>query len=440
MSELTYEDFKQRLTIQDLLIDAGYHLNRRDGLRYPSYVRLDSDGRRIRGDKFIVTGNNTCCFQPPTYKNYNVISFIKEHPELFSEYKPGMSPDRLVNLVCNRLLNHPVEERDVLIFSPVTAAKPFKIDNYELAHFDPDIWATQKRFYPYFVHRGIDLQTQNAFKDHFMLATKSSSDKQHYTNLSFPLQVPGKSDIVGFEERGRMSKIGTTYKGKAEGSNSSEGLWIANLSGMPLEKADKVLWFESAYDAMAYHQLHRKEGKDQKAVYVSTGGHPTQKQLAGMLSAAPSALHYLCFDNDQAGKKFAINYAYSPTAEWKEYVNSMTNPLQRGSGVADFLPKSISDIYCKAENAEIEYYSSKSSGLVCQEDLDAIKHEALVAINEYHKTLEEALPFRKNIVIQTVPDGYKDWNEALMAEVEKTQNNEIDDTLYAERKTSAFRR
>lgn len=36
--DLTYDDFLQRLNIQDILIDAGYHLNKRDGLRYPSYV------------------------------------------------------------------------------------------------------------------------------------------------------------------------------------------------------------------------------------------------------------------------------------------------------------------------------------------------------------------------------------------------------------------
>lgn len=48
MSELTYEDFKQRINIQEVLQDAGYHLNRKDGIRYPSYVRLDSNGRRIR--------------------------------------------------------------------------------------------------------------------------------------------------------------------------------------------------------------------------------------------------------------------------------------------------------------------------------------------------------------------------------------------------------
>ena len=65
MAELTYEDYKRRLSIQELLVDAGYRLNRRDGLRYPSYVRIDSDGRRVRGDKFIVTANGFCCFQPP---------------------------------------------------------------------------------------------------------------------------------------------------------------------------------------------------------------------------------------------------------------------------------------------------------------------------------------------------------------------------------------
>ena len=35
-NELTYNDFLQRLNIQELLVDAGYQLNKRDGLRYPS--------------------------------------------------------------------------------------------------------------------------------------------------------------------------------------------------------------------------------------------------------------------------------------------------------------------------------------------------------------------------------------------------------------------
>ena len=44
MAELTYEDYKRRLSIQELLVDAGYRLNRRDGLRYPSLSMRTYDG------------------------------------------------------------------------------------------------------------------------------------------------------------------------------------------------------------------------------------------------------------------------------------------------------------------------------------------------------------------------------------------------------------
>ena len=303
MSELSYEDFKNRLTIQDVLLDAGYHFNRRDGLRYPSYVRLDSDGRRIRGDKFIVSGNGTCCFQPPVMKNYNIISFIKEHPDLFTDYKPGMDPDRLVNLVCNRLLNHPIEDREKKIFEPLKNAKPFRLNSYDVFSFNPKQWETQKKFYPYFVHRGIDLFTQNAFREHFFLATKHNADKLPYTNLAFPLRIPGQDTIVGLEERGRLSKLGKSYKGMAEGTNAAEGLWIANLTGKPLKDVKDVLWFESAYDAMAEFQINPV-----KSVYVSTGGTPSQRQIRGMLETAPNANHYLGFDKDLAGKQFVENF------------------------------------------------------------------------------------------------------------------------------------
>lgn len=255
-NELTYDDFLQRLTIQDVLIDAGYRLNRRDGLRYPSYVRTDGDGRRVRGDKFIVTANGQCCFQPPQQKLYNIISFIKEHPQFFAEYRSGISGDRLVNLVCNRLLNHPIENRDTRIIQPRRDIRPFSIDDYDIHKFNPQDRASQKKFYFFFKHRGIDLYTQYAFHRDFCLATRHRPDGQSYTNLAFPLRLPKDTDrIVGFEERGRARMDGSgSYKGKAEGSNSSEGLWIANLKG-PLEKpeawhglkAHTTLWLSIRY-------------------------------------------------------------------------------------------------------------------------------------------------------------------------------------------------
>lgn len=313
--ELTYDDFLQRLDIQDILLDAGYHLNKRDGLRYPSYIRTDSDGTRVRGDKFIVTANGKCCFQPPQQKLYNIISFIKTFPEKFAEHRNGVAPDRLVNLVCNRLLNHPIEDRPMSIIQPKQHGNPFSLNDYDIHRFDVKDRETHKRFYPYFKSRGIDIFTQRAFADHFFLATKHREDGLSYANLAFPLILPKEPDkIVGLEERGRPKMDGSgSFKGKAEGSNSSEGLWIANFSGEPLQKAGGVAWFESGYDAMAFHQLHRDTFRDnpelsKRSVFVSTGGTPTDKQIRGMLSVAPNASHYLCFDNDSAGREFVKKF------------------------------------------------------------------------------------------------------------------------------------
>lgn len=52
-------------------------------------MRVGSDGRRVSGDKFIVTANGKGCFHPPEQKVYSVVSFIIHHPDLFQEYRPG---------------------------------------------------------------------------------------------------------------------------------------------------------------------------------------------------------------------------------------------------------------------------------------------------------------------------------------------------------------
>jgi hypothetical protein len=305
---LTYDDFLRRVSIQDVLEDAGYRFYRRDGLKYPSYIRLGSDGRKVPGDKFIVNAGGWGCFHPPEQKVYNVISFIKEHQNLFSDYKPGMDKDLLVNLVCNRLLNNPVSEKDLRAIIPNRNVKPFRLSDYRLQHLEPSDRNSQRTFDRFFGSRGIDHDTQAIFKDFFMLATKQRKDGLSFANLSFPLRVPGQDAVVGMEERGRERKDGKSYRGKAEGSNGTEGLWIANLTGEPLDKAKTVLWFESAYDAMARFQLDQCKDFKPYGVYASTGGNPTIMQIRGMLSATPRAEHFLGFDKDVAGKQFVANF------------------------------------------------------------------------------------------------------------------------------------
>ena len=397
MAELTFADYRDRLSMEDVLQDAGYEYYRKDGIRHRSYVRYDSAGSRVRGDKYIVSPNRKTCFLAGVMKSYSVTSFIMAFPEKFKEYRPGMSSVRLVNEVCSRLLNVPASERK----SRETADRheevervPFKMEDYDVLRYDENDKANTKLFYPYFVSRGINFWTQQAFKDNFMLTMKKDASElaeakkgesaglnvsadfsdsamggraseedlpegkeqaggvmfsearmrmrnqvlmdldederitvptsaavmkfshpagskanPRWANLSFPMRIPGKDEIVGLEERGRtFSKVNKKpYKGMALGSNASEGLWIANLSGRPLSQVKRVYWFESAYDAMAAYQI-RKAASHFDSAYVSTGGTPSKKQIEGMLAAAPWANHYLGFDRDEAGQRFVENF------------------------------------------------------------------------------------------------------------------------------------
>lgn len=314
-----YEDYIDRINIQEVLKDAGYKYDKHNGKRYPTYIRFDSEGQRVRGDKYIVSPNGKTCCQQPLVKGYNIISFIKEHPTMFSDYAPGMDPDRLVNLVCQRLLQRPIEEKQQDIIIPERDHKPFDLSDYDIQRFDTNDRETQKPFFPYFKAREINLSTQYAFQSGFFLAKKHSDTGEGYQNLAFPMYIPGQSDIVGLEERGWTMKDGTSYKGMAAGSNAGKGMWLYSPCDTPTEAAKRVYLFESAYDAMAFYQLH--VGKDstltpieksaiKKSLFASTGGSPSYAQQEGLIKATPNAEYHIGFDNDLAGQQFASNFQY----------------------------------------------------------------------------------------------------------------------------------
>ena len=402
---LTYDDFRERIDIQDVLRDAGYHLNRRDGLRWPSYVRVDSDGHRVHGDKFIVTANGKGCFHPPEMKVYSVVSFIVNHPDLFQEYHPGMNPHHLVNLVCNRLLNQPIDPSMRNIIEPRRQSRPFSVKDYQFTYFQKLNAENMRQFAPFFNSRMIKPYVQKAFASYFMLAAKQVDNEKNIsrTNLAFPLTIPGSKDIVGLEERGRPRLDGSSgYKGKALGSNASEGLWIASPKGTELKDARHVLWFESAYDAMAYYQLHARGNDDMKeAVYLSTGGNPTVMQFRGVIKEAPQACHHLCFDNDMAGRQFAENFHTElrhvrerlPKVgeDMKDYMASLRNPNDLLSGDEYRLPKDLQDAYGQYENEADELYSMKTSGLCPDFEIEEQTRKAMRLHEDYYKKLMDKL-------------------------------------------------
>ena len=498
MAKLTYDDFKNRLSIQDVLIDAGYTLNRRDGLRYPSFVRLDSEGRRIRGDKFIVTGNGLCCFQPPVQKNYNVISFIKEHPHLFADYTPGMDKDRLVNLVCNRLLNNPIEDREVKIFRPERDLPPFRIGDYRMHHFEGSDRETQKPFYPYFKPRGINLSTQYAFHHDFVLAERTASNGQVYRNLSFPMTIPGgDGKIVGLEERGRRKLDGTSYKGMARGSNASEGLWLSSPAGTKLEDAKRIFVFESAYDAMAFYQL--LAGKDSildymerkelsAGVFASTGGNPSVKQFEGLIRTAKEATFHVGFDMDAAGQQFAEQFKSVATANgvdekrvireetspgykdfneellgsialrnhplakdnvpdaYQDYVDSFRKTSKDIPTVkalfhptdeqVDLLPQELRRLYARYESLYEEAYQMRSSRLVAPDDKEAAVQSAMEAHKDFRESLCKALGIKEDMAAMDIDSEDEDNDKKIQHDVDYTTGIDEQGNVEMEVETS----
>ena len=428
-NDLTYQDYLDRINIQDVLVHAGYTLNRRDGLRYPSYVRHDSNGRRIHGDKFIVTNHGTSCFRPPEQKTYNLISLIKTFPSMFPEHVRCTNPDHLVNEVCRTLLNAPNEHRGVIV-GLQKEAEPFNLNEYSIHAFRKYDFDSIKKFYPFFVTRGINLDTQKAFSAHFILATKEAQAQgKTYTNLSFPMYVPGNDNVVGLEERGRPRLDGSSgYKGKAMGSNSSEGLWIAQLGKGGLAEAKHVYWFESAYDAMSYYQLHMKDKPElNKAIFVSTGGNPTVGQMRGMLKQTPTALHHICFDNDLAGRQFAENFRNElhqqvrfniiETPERKPYLDSLPFAQDLANGNIDLLPDSVKEKYAKYESAWEETMSMRQSRLCFDGDIKEQEKQTKALYKDFRSSLQAFLgisSMQDTQSMREIPFKGKDWNEQLL--------------------------
>lgn len=424
--ELTHDDFLQRLDIRDVLLDAGYRQNRRFGLRLPSFIRTDSEGRRIRGDKFVITKQGKCCTQPPRQREYDVVSFIKEHPLLFAEYREGIDLNRLVGLVCSRLLNSPVVQ-------PRQDIRPFDIADYDLHKFDPQDRETQKRFYLYFKNRGIDLCMQYAFHRHFCLATKYDAEGTIHTCLAFPLTLPkGDGTVVGFEERDCVRIDGSvSYQDKAGEGNTSEGLWIASPARTPLAEAKHVYWFESAYDALAYYQLHQAQNQElQKAVFVSTGGRPTGAQMRGVLELTILAMQHICFDNDRTGWNFTrelqqeicrtVHSAIEETPERKPYLDSIGDGHDLDEGELELLPKSVQESYIRFEAEQDKFMSMRWDEQCAPEDIKGQAGITGKCYWEYRGKLLEFLGIdREHDVAFTYeePDfHHTSWNAQLLAE------------------------
>ena len=106
--------------------------------------------------------------------------------------------------------------------------------------------------------------------------------------------------MKGYEVRGYGG-----YKSKAAGTDSSSAAWVADFSGGNPEAVRYVFFCESAFDAMAFHQMNRNQLHPDVAL-VSLGGTFSDNQIAGVMGRFPNAKAFDCFDNDIAGRIYGL--------------------------------------------------------------------------------------------------------------------------------------
>ena len=248
------------------------------------------------------------------------------------------------------------------------------------------------------------------------------------------MTLPEDADkIVGFEKRGHAYTDGnSSYDDMTEGNHSGEGVWIASPARTALSEAKHIYWFESAYDAMAYYQLHQANDKDlRKAVFISTGGNPTVEQMRGVLTLSLPAKQHICFDTDLAGIEFAKNLqqemyravrsTIEETPERKPYLDSIPDGNDLDEGEFYLLPKGGLQESCIRFDAEREEAISMSSSRLCapedvQDQIDTMRK----CYREFREKLQDFLGIDKEhdvAISREMPDcRYTGWNEQLLAE------------------------
>ena len=125
------------------------------------------------------------------------------------------------------------------------AASAFDISRYEVKQID------MERIPQIFHQRGLSDETVRQFAPFvFLIRDRRNGNFDGY-NIGFPY-TDTDNQVKGYEVRGYGG-----YKSKAAGTDSSSAAWVADFSGGNPEAVRCVFFCESAFDAMAFHQMNK---------------------------------------------------------------------------------------------------------------------------------------------------------------------------------------
>ena len=359
--KVNFKELKAHVGVTDVAYALGYRLDRKAGVgRYIELVL--GDGREKR-DTIIVSHPNDrgaqTFFRRDGSKG-DVLTLIRENLGAF--FVTGKDDWQKTAKVMARFANMPEPEYndDREYVKSVRAASAFDASRYEVRSVNPD------KIPPLFAGRGLSDDTVRLFAPFISLIRDKRNGNFDGYNIGFPY-TNADGLVKGYEIRGYGG-----YKSKAAGTDSSTSAWMADFSCGNPEAVKSVFFFESAFDAMAFHQMNKGQLHPDVA-FVSLGGTFSDDQVTGMTRRFPNAKAFDCFDNDIAGCIYGL----------------------RMIGLLEGIPMKIN----KAEDALQVETGSKT-----------------IAVNP-GKALQPQLAVHLPLLYRTgqwlPPKAFKDWNDCL---------------------------
>lgn len=300
---LTFDDFKQKVSIIDVAVYLGYKFDRTKGLNQPSFVLTDGKGNAT--DRIYIKNPKDSAKQGYWRRGVSasgnqkgdLIGFVRENLDKFPEANNARNEIDGINKVLLSFSNSPATTEDIMKeyadINQIYSAKSFNIDRYEREKNNIDY------LMKFFDKRNISRETVETFSN-FIEVIRDKESKYNYRNVGFPYTIAGNNNnIVGYEVRGLSN-----FKGKAEGSDSMKGAWIADFCKHKTD-ARSIYFGESAYDIMAFYQINKAKINLESSVFVSTGGSFSDYQLK-TITDHYSGKPILCFDNDMNGIMYDI--------------------------------------------------------------------------------------------------------------------------------------
>ena len=302
--QVSFQDLKQQVGIDDVAFSLGYRLNRHAGVgHYMELVLPDAHGGKL--DTIVISNPKEKArqryFHRTTGQRGDVVSFIGENLNRFNKF--GRNQWEVIGKVMADFANMPLVDNSdrsyinrlgtvpAVFDSKRYAAKPLS-DNMDFAM-------------GILAERGLDRETVSVFAGHISVV-RDARAKWVMPMLGFAYREPGSDRLAGYELRGDRG-----FKGKAAGTNSMTALWVAGIpSAMNNPSMVRRVYFaESAFDAMSVYLANKGTIDLAHSVFASVGGALSNGQVSGVMRQYGMAEAVDCFDNDLAGRIYGMRMA-----------------------------------------------------------------------------------------------------------------------------------